>query len=61
MIKEKENYKKSVSTVREIVVREQLYRMFPKIPKIDIIFCSYMFIKLVDGFKSSPLYEGGKC
>jgi len=46
---------------REAIIREQLLRMFPWIPKIDILFCANEMARQVEGFHSNENFEGGKC
>lgn len=46
---------------REAIIREQLTRMFPWIPKIDVLFCSYEMARQIEGFYANDNFEGGKC
>ena len=46
---------------REAIIREQLIRMFPWVPKIDILFCANEMARQVEGFHANENFEGGKC
>jgi len=46
---------------REAIIREQLLRMFPWVPKIDVLFCANEMARQVEGFHANENFEGGKC
>lgn len=46
---------------RQTIIREQLMKMFPWIPKIDILLCSYEMARQIEGFHNNENFEGGKC
>jgi len=53
--------KRSTKPIREVIIREQLTRMFPLIAKIDILFCASEMARQIDGFYYDKKFEGGKC
>ena len=61
MIGEYKDSLKNINHIREVVICEQLKRMFPLISKIEIMFCAHELVKCIDGFKNDPSYSGGKC
>jgi hypothetical protein len=46
---------------REVVIREQLKKMFKDLEHIDIMFCAYELARQLEGYRSNPMFEGGKC
>jgi hypothetical protein len=52
---------RSTKLIREVIIREQLTRMFPLIAKIDILFCASEMARQIDGFYYDKKFEGGKC
>ena len=53
--------KSSSKTLREVIIREQLKRMFPWLPELSIMLCAYELTRQVDGFRRNEKFEGGKC
>ncbi len=51
----------STKIFREAIIREQLTRMLPWIPKIDILLCAYEMARQIEGFYNNEKFEGGKC
>jgi hypothetical protein len=46
---------------REVVIREQLKKMFKDIEYIDIVFCAHHLSKQIEGYRLDPMFDGGTC
>jgi hypothetical protein len=49
---------------REVVIREQLKKMFKNVKSIDyvnIVFCAYELAEQIEGYRNSSKFNGGKC
>jgi len=52
---------RSTKLIREVIIKEQLTRMFPLVAKIDILFCANEMARQIDGFHNNEIFQGGKC
>ena len=51
----------STRIIREVIIREQLIKMFPDVEMIDILFCAHELAMQLHDFRIDPHYGGGKC